>query len=585
MDAYMLGEQLEEGEIVDDDDFEEISDNSIIHSISGKFVSSNETLRALSLSSDSETDKIRFARHKRKLTHRKSKIKPQKIRKKRRVSSDSSDTDVSLPNDIKGKLKEAIHIDGSEESHKNTLETRLKAMGGLVTITESLTVNAEPPCKQIDNGNNTEKVDDNELETLRMEALKTAVLNKFQRRKRRKALLEGKAESAPLETQENKENDTPEEKLNDVENSSEKVETNNAIMDLEEDEDLLRASLLAGLAKKITKVEPPKENLVEAKPVAPVLPVQVAPALPKRPIINNFKSNIINKQVIQSRPKPLVKPLIINVNDDSDTEEEEVKKKAPNPASTVADLKAIAVNVEKFLKEQRAKFETETKKRFQVINKNKTILEKSAVKLLPKSQQIEYQQLLKKLRNAEKTKRARKIALQKMKTTTPPVKVLQTSQVTVEICPSRTTVEMAATTAPINNTSAPNVEVVVSPEHAVDGVKSSNEEVSNLDSSYADKESSGKESDLERRKKGMTSELTTLQRTLKEIKMQRNGRYFYYCSIIYQIYCCNVHFESNRYLIFLIRLHLNKRHCFVGFIIRKMYFPLYFIIFLIINFN
>jgi hypothetical protein len=204
---------------------------------------------------------------------------------------------------------------------------------------------------------------------------------------------------------------------------------------------------------------------------------------------------------------------------------------------------------------------------------------------LPKSQQIEYQQLLKKLRNAEKTKRARKIALQKMKTTTPPVKVLQTSQVTVEICPSRTTVEMAATTAPISNTSAPNVEVVVSPEHAVDGVKSSNEEVSNLDSSYADKESSGKESDLERRKKGMTSELTTLQRTLKEIKMQRNGRYFYYCSIIYQIYCCNVHFESNRYLIFLIRLHLNKRHCFLGFIIRKMYFPLYFIIFLIINFN
>ncbi|RZC38104.1 hypothetical protein BDFB_009054 [Asbolus verrucosus] len=480
MDNNYQSEQLEEGEIVDDDDLEAISDNSIIDS--------------------------------------------------------TFDSDVSSCRDLKGKLKEAIRISGIEGTHKNTLETRLKGMGGIGNNNKSAT-SAPEPTPQVDN--DSDKIDDNELEKLRIEALKTAVLNKFQRRKKKKALLEEqKEEMKPLGTQENKENDTPKKEHSVVNNShTEKVETKAPVIDLEEDEDVLRASLLAGLAKKITRVQPTNENSVKTKPVAPKLPVQTASVLPKRPVNHFNNSNNINKnKVVQNRPKPQVKPLIININDDSDSEEES-KQKPADPPQKLTDLKVITNSVEKFLKEQRAKFETETKKRFQIVNtvKNKTILEKSAVKLLPKSQQIEYQQLLKRLKNAERKKRAKKIALQKLKLATaqkPPQIIEPTTadQVTIELCPKQTTVEVISTaeTAP-----TPKVEVIVKP---VVEVKSSAEDTSKSDSNSASSEQPSKGSDSSERKKGgITNELTTLQKTLKEIKMQKNGRY-YYCFMIYPIY-------------------------------------------------
>ncbi|EFA02148.2 DNA mismatch repair protein Msh3 [Tribolium castaneum] len=426
-------DQLEDGEIVDDDDFEAISDNSIIDSTFGKFASTNQHLRAPPLSSDSESDKIKT----KKLLHRKS--KHQKRRKKRRIpSSDDSDSDVSPPQDLKGKLKEAIHISGSDEGLKKPLETRLKAMGGLAASAP------EPPQK---NEDTSDKMDDTELENLRLEALKTAILNKFQRRKRKKE-----------ETLENKENDTPKDEK--------KTEEKNPVIDLEEDEDVLRASLLAGLAKNIT------EKSVTTKPLPPPLPKPVVTALPKRPI-NNFKTT---KKITVT--KPLVKPLIIKVSDSDSDEEIEPKPSAPQ-APKKTDLNVISSNVEKFLKEQRAKFESENKKRFKIVNNDKSILEKSAVKLLPKSQQLEYQQLLKRLRNAEKTKKARKINVQK----TEPAKVAS------ECVPKA------------------SVEVTVTPEKVQVEVKP---------------QTNGERSDSEKRKR-IINELTTLQKTLKEIKMQRNG--------------------------------------------------------------
>ncbi|XP_044254983.1 uncharacterized protein LOC123005347 isoform X2 [Tribolium madens] len=336
-------------------------------------------------------------------------------------------------------------------------------MGGLTT-------NTEPP-KKTGSEDTSDKIDDTELENLRLEALKTAILNKFQRRKRKKVTPETQQDTASG-TLENKENNTPKEGPKTA---------NNPVIDLEEDEDVLRASLLAGLAKNITNKT--VNEIVKTKPSPPQLPIQIQkPALPKRPI-NNFKTNKIVA-------KPLVKPLIINVND-SDSEDD-VKPKQVTPPQKKTDLNVITSNVEKFLKEQRAKFETESKKRFQVVNKNKSIWEKSAVKLLPKSQQLEYQQLLKRLRNAEKRKRARKI-VQKTETV-------------------KTTVQIAE--------SAPkaSVEVTVTPVEIQVEVKSNEAKSDN-----ATKEHSSLESDTEKRKTDVISELTTLQKTLKEIKMQRNG--------------------------------------------------------------
>ncbi|KAJ3643755.1 hypothetical protein Zmor_026444 [Zophobas morio] len=541
-------DQLEEGEIVDDD-FEDISDNSIIETAFGKLATTNECLRALSLSSDSEIEKQ--IRYKRKSLHRKSKIK-QKRRKKIRISSDSSDSDT--PNhDLKGKLNQAIHISGIEGGHKNTLETRLKAMGGLAASSEPA---AAPPELELEvppqdkNEETSDRIDDAELENLRMEALKTAVLNKCQRRKRKRAL-ETQETVTPLQM-ENKENNTPKDEK--VKDGDEKVVViGESANDVEEDEDVLRASLLAGLAKKIAKKQTPNENVMQVKQVTATLPVSIVPALPKRPV-TKFKTNTLIKQVVNNkvinkhviankmiqnvnRPKPQVKPLIINVNGDSDSEEE-LKPKAPqtvansNPAihklpditvsapQKITDLKAITTNVEKFLKEQRAKFENETKKNAPPTpNGDKTILEKSAVKLLPKSQQIEYQQLLKRLRNAERKKKAKKLALaKKVHNVAEPPKV---NNVTVEIAQKAAILEIKT------EESAPKIEVVVQPMTSPIERKTSYEESIKSDSSFGDcYVKSSKASDTsESRRSAITTELTTLQRTLKEMKMHGNGSF------------------------------------------------------------
>lgn len=493
-------EQLEEGEIVDDD-FEDISDNSISDPSFGKFVSSNEHLRALPLSSDSEIDKKIKILKTRKLLHRKSKTRYQRRRKKRRVSSDSSDSDLCPSRAIKCKLKEAIHISGIDGGIKNPLETRLKAMGGLSN-------KSDPPQAQTSPKNNedsSDKIDDTELENLRMEALKTAILNKCQRRKRKKASPEKESATKTLE---NKENDTPK----DEPKSTGKT-TENPVIDLDEDEDILRASLLAGLAKNITKKQIPDEiSVIKPKVGPPQLPIQVKTVLPKRPITSLKINNVKTKLQKITVNKPQVKPLIINVNDDSDSDEE-VKPKPPKIIPTQQkkqDLNLITNNVEKFLKEQRAKFESDSKKKFHIVNdkKDKSILERSAVKLLPKSQQIEYQLLLKRLRNAEKRKKAQKIVTQKLKNA------------------EKKTAKVAENVISVQSAPAPSVEVVVTQEAVQVEVKPQEE---------ASKSENSAESE-EKRRSDIISELTVLKKTLKEIKMQKNGRY-YNCFIFIFLFC------------------------------------------------
>lgn len=557
--------EVEEGEIVDDD-FEDISDNSIIDSTFGKFVSTNEHLRALSLSSISDSGKIK---RKRKLLHRKCRHH----RKRKKVElpvfgqdSDSSDNELAIHQDLKYKLKEAIHI-GGVEGTRNNLQTRLKAMTNLgkevvedkkspeKTPEESPVINSVPEPVE-------DKIEDNELENLRIEALKTAVLNKFQRRKRKKALEEEKKKESEKPV-ENKENNTPKEDKNP------EIQPE---IDIEEDEDLLRASLLANFAKKITS-KPSSFNFqhLEAKPVPPKLPIQTTVVSKKTHLIKNnnniTKTKILTKKTVQTVSKPQVKPLIIQVNGDSDSEEEPLKPPVP-------DLNVISNNVEKFLKEQRAKFE-EKRKVSQLVtrktNNTSSILEKSAVKLLPKSQQIEYQQLLKKLKlkNAEKKLKVNQIKaqkiiaplkneqkmLQKMTPVRAPIKVVGVPQLKkIAPVPGKVTViggannnaqqppkvlQNAAQTRLETKTVLPKPKMVDACVSTCDLLKSKEIISKEVASKEIIKEIVKKkkldvgleielkleEIELEKKQSGVIEELTVLQTILKEIRMQKNGRY------------------------------------------------------------
>ncbi|CAG9857949.1 unnamed protein product [Phyllotreta striolata] len=405
----------EEGEIVDDD-FEEISDNSIILNETGKSLSPKDHLPVISLSSVSEDDSVSYKkvkryrkfhhhhhhRHHRKL-RRKSDDKSLERCRRRKTwkrlmngstssSSGSSEStsdysfDIELDRKLQTQLKATVHVEKDDDCFKNSLKSRLRAMTNPEDVEES---------KQSDK--EKEEIDD-ELIQLRLEALKTAVLNKFEHRKKRKVK---EMEENRLKEEIDKENTS-----NDNIPSKKLCPDMNPIPP-DEDEDVLRALLLASMSKKITKeveiVKKPSNN-TQTKDVkyTKKAPVQLT---------RHFQ--------------PKIKPIIININNDSDSEEESVSN--TNTSNLNKDIES---SVEKFLKEQRAKVEAQSKPRLTV--NDSAILEKSAVKLLPKNKQIEYQKLLLKLKNAQKRPRVRKPSLRKTTTAAeaPDAKVIEHQPVT-----------------------------------------------------------------------------------------------------------------------------------------------------------
>lgn len=430
----MILEDREEGEIVDDE-FEEISDNSIILSFNetGKSLNYTEHLPVISLSSVSECEDEKEHRkigsmkkfHEKYRHHHhhhhklKKKMRGKYVRKLRKIkkwkrlvthsTSSSFDSDGSLDVDwdskLQSQLKAAIKVDKTD-NRTISLRNRLKAM--IKENSEEKEKTSDNPKSDSDNKINEQKTQlsesieevDNELMQLRVEALRSAVLNKLAHRKKRKKDDTETNEEVNFET--NKENNNNESAGNKKPCLNVEVQEKNTPP--EEDEDILRAVLLASLSKKHSNGEIKKTKLaaIDSK----LIETNVNIKKPVVPLRHHISYNI--------------KPIIINVSSDSESEDDAngtIKK----------DTKInheIENSVDNFLKEQRARVEAQmTQKqisRHKLIKNNipkqiqrqssgeSALLEKSAVKLLPKNKQLEYQRLLQKLKNAQKKPKVRK---------------------------------------------------------------------------------------------------------------------------------------------------------------------------------
>ncbi|CAG9820086.1 unnamed protein product [Phaedon cochleariae] len=497
MSLIISDDDPEEGEIIDDD-FEDISDNSIIEPFhTGKFIAPKEQIPAISLSSVSDSDVPEKEDNKCKTRHHRKppKRKNKSFRRKRcshnhrRHLFSDSDSDEFLDRKLQKQLKAAIRVD-TEECHKNSLRTRLRAMtknneNDLIygSIGSEMPGNKPEIINEAEHLKESSNEPDEDLIQLRLEALRTAVLNKFEHRKKRKIkeILENGDDLTVIDkvdtSEINKENtqlindsEPPNKKMCNEKSEEKPCENEEEIIHImpppDEDEDVLRALLLASMSKKITKEVVPTKTVLNTQALKEsVIPKQTAhqmnkvlPTTVTKKEIVPFKNHSINRQNFKSHMKTIARihPIIINV-DESDTDDESANNTIKNVVKQPEILpkpSEIESSVEKFLKEQRAKVEAESglgclavperTEPLGIIKPNDSskpiekpiesskptdsckltgikgtpnkpistsvILEKSSVKLLPKNKQIEYQKLLQKLKNAERRPRVRRLS-------------------------------------------------------------------------------------------------------------------------------------------------------------------------------
>lgn len=402
--------EREEGEIIDDE-LEDVSDCSITSFVHlGKSVSAPERLRSVSLSSISDSELE--AGTPRKIGHYISPLKanhpytkPHRPKRKRKhgggrraavLKSDSEDE--RFDRKTLQQLKEAVRVNASGEIHHNSLRTRLKALiapGGEKEDADVLVVNDnDKTAEKQENGGDL--TNDKELEELRLEALKSAVLKKHFERKKRKALEKEKSEK--LEGGDiNKENTV--DNVITAESGPNNEEAKKNEVSVEEDVDIMRAMLLASMSRRITEASKTVKNSQVVQP-AVNKPSNNNTQKPVKQIVkNNYYTN--NNKIVNCvnnnafKPAvPRVEPLIINLNNDSgsDMDIEEDEENDDDVTKSVTD----------FLSQQRAEVEAkkaEKEKAFPVLNK-------SVMRLLPFSQQIEYLRLKQQLQ-------AKKVKLQK----------------------------------------------------------------------------------------------------------------------------------------------------------------------------
>ncbi|KAF5285624.1 hypothetical protein FQR65_LT13105 [Abscondita terminalis] len=418
-------DEREEGEIIEDD-LEDVSDSSMFPSSpldSGKSVSP-ELLSAVCLSSVSSTDYCRpCGRHYYQDSLSYNKWRPRRKRKnfkrrnnylkrRRQVSIEGpteSDNELVDPNYAK-QLKDALKHETPQELH-NSLRTRLKAfihptsphseedsltalrdMALLSTLHTASTSNDNDNLNSNQNNKNliVENFEDSELYELRMAALKSVVLEKHKQRKRKKADNPDATDLKDVDKENDQSVINNDKKVQDAtsvdvvnkdtviqqpepENSANTSET---IM--EDDVDILRAMLLASMTKTLSAKVPEPDDMRTN-------------TMSKREMLKSEQRNTLAKHVI-------VKPLIINLNNDSDSDVEDFRE----------ENKSFKDTVTQFLKKQRAEVE-ETVKKNDTLNKSEDfVMDKSVMRLLPRSQQLEYRQLKQRLLNARKKTRLRR---------------------------------------------------------------------------------------------------------------------------------------------------------------------------------
>lgn len=407
-----------------------------------------------------ERERYRPNKRKRKLRTYEDSYSRKKSRKYSETLTESEDDCVDQS--ILRQLKKAVKINSSNSSKTNSLELRLKRMlnGPLVheeingndvtqnfnndivkldsnkekdenveflhsiALSTKCEVKKEIISKQNDKSqiNKSDTIDDEDLTELRLAALKSAVIKKHMKRKRQKEMEvqqhANKFQNSASEIdKENTQHVINNQENYKIENNNEKIDTaiktiddkNSEIMtsvsqnalnkSIEEDVDIMRAMLLASMSQKITSIKP-----------AQATNIPTAKMQSNNKLINVYKKTVVNQvQPIQTSKQHLVnvpvKPLVININGDSDSDtDSEMLNKTKKTDN-------IALKVTQLLKKTRAEVEAKTQKEKIVPSKpekpistnssESQLMEKSVVKLLPKSQQIEYCLLKQKLQNAK----------------------------------------------------------------------------------------------------------------------------------------------------------------------------------------
>lgn len=343
------------------------------------------------------------------------------------VSSSSSEVDSYIQDrKILRQLRDAVRISSSKSLPNCSLRTRLKRMiepdsqGSKNSNSEddvelealrdqalqSKTKNDSPA----DSAKDT--ITDEDLINLRLIALQSAVMKKHQNRRKRKEeqnkLLEqvavnGEQDKTDVNSQkeqlESAVADVPDGEQNPITSKSETddikqtntqiiVENNDTLVNkdnvrdnnnkhIDEDEDILRAMLLTSISKKIAskKDNLEKQQKTELKQTLPLANNLAVPPTTKKTIEKNH--------VILPSSAPINR-IIINVNSDSDSDAEqtvETEKKDTNSNVKTNDLFDKSLSL--FLQQARAKSETEH--------------QSDIAKHLPRSQQLEYKRLKRKL--------------------------------------------------------------------------------------------------------------------------------------------------------------------------------------------
>ncbi|KAK4886427.1 hypothetical protein RN001_002698 [Aquatica leii] len=420
-------DEREEGEIIDDD-LEDVSDSSMFPSSpldSGKSVSP-ELLSAVCLSSVSSTDYCRpcgrgyyqdsfpYNKWKQRKKRKEYNFKRRNnyVKHHRQVSVEiesESDNELVDPKYAK-QLKEALKHETPQELH-NSLRTRLKAFinpisphsdeasitalhdMALLTTLQSTSAPHQNDNSNIDKSNKNlivENFEDSELYELRMAALKSVVLEKHKQRKRKKGDCSDivcvedvdKENDQSVINNDTKNQDSGTEEVINKEDPVGELQPENSANDsvnvMEDDVDILRAMLLASMTKTLSTKFPVSSGIVNT-------------AASKHEMLKSEQRKTLAKHAI-------VNPLIINVNADSDSDMETFGE----------ENKSLKETVTEFLKKQRAEVEENLKKNDSLNKSDDFFMDKSVMRLLPHSQQLEYRQLKQRLLNARKKTRLRR---------------------------------------------------------------------------------------------------------------------------------------------------------------------------------
>lgn len=197
--------------------------------------------------------------------------------------------------------------------------------------------------------------------------------------------------------------------------------------ELEDDEDLLRAKLLTSLSKNLPNLVNP--SIVSAIELESTKEPEAISSIPLPPI---------TKPVVSANPVPEEKRFIINLGESDSEGEHEATKNLTKMHLKLSEQIDFQQKLDMFLKSTR--MEVEKKKLPDVVQesdtpkKNEKFVAK-AVKHLPKSEQIEYKILVKRMAELEKIKQARQSSMNlnlQTKMTTPLKDTLKQRNATID---------------------------------------------------------------------------------------------------------------------------------------------------------